>query len=517
MEKNKKYLVIAIAVLLVVIGSGITFAYFAASTKATGTGSTTEGNTVTVEDTTVNVEGKIEFNDLDIYPGHKNISKISVTATGDRSVIYNLIWTGTNTLNTPLKYYVYKTTADETPQISCTKNKEVAGVATYYYETCTESNFGELGEVIGSGQISNTSESTVVKLLRNESLQATEEGATVYYYVVLEYPNEEGNQNIDIGGSFDGEVSIQILNEPELTASETIEDLYEDNQDMLAYDETVDNNLRYIGANPDNYVLFNDELWRIIGVMNSVETASGTTESLVKLIRNDSIGEYSWDNKPSGTGSSTSRYGSNDWSDSALQIVLNEGAYWNRTSGTCPIGQNGATTNCDFSNTGLTNNAKSMIETVTWKLGGSSTYYDVTASMFYERERGTTVYTGRPTEWVGEVGLMYPSDYGYSTSGGATTDRATCLATELYNWMSSTGFSDCYNNDWLYNGSLQWTLTPSSSYSTDVFGVNNNGNLFVNYATDGVYGARPSVYLKSNISISGGTGTSTDPYTLSVG
>ena len=517
MEKNKKYLVIAIAVLLVVIGSGITFAYFAASTKATGTGSTTEGNTVTVEDTTVNVEGKIEFNDLDIYPGHKNISKISVTATGDRSVIYNLIWTGTNTLNTPLKYYVYKTTTDETPQISCTKNKEVAGVATYYYETCTESNFDNLGEVIGSGQISNTSESTVVKLLRNESLQATEEGATVYYYVVLEYPNEEGNQNIDIGGSFDGEVSIQILNEPELLLlSEAIEEAYQNNPTMLAYDETVDNNLRYIGANPNNYVLFNDELWRIIGVMNSVETASGTTESLVKLIRNDSIGEYSWDNKPSGTGSSTSRYGSNDWSDSALQIVLNEGAYWNRTSGTCPIGQNGATTNCDFSNTGLTKRAKAMIETVTWKLGGNSTYNDVTASMFYERERGTTVYSGHATEWVGEVGLMYPSDYGYATSGGSTTDRATCLATELYNWMSSTGFSDCYNNDWLYNGSLQWTLTPRSSHSNYVFFVYSNGNLNNDYAFYG-NGARPSVYLKSNISISGGTGTSTDPYTLSVG
>ena len=238
---------------------------------------------------------------------------------------------------------------------------------------------------------------------------------------------------------------------------------------------------------------------------------------MVKIIRDESIGEYSWDNKPYGTGSSTSQYGSNDWSDSLLQIVLNEGAYWNRTSGTCPDGSNGATTNCDFSSTGLTNNAKSMIETVTWKLGGPATSAsNGLASHFYGYERGTTVYSGHATEWVGEVGLMYPSDYGYATSGGSTTDRATCLATELYNWMSSTGFSDCYNNDWLYNGSLQWTLTPSSSYSTDVFDVNNNGNLFVNYANVG-YGARPSVYLKSNISISGGTGTSTDPYTLSVG
>ena len=508
MEKNKKYLVIAIAVLLVVIGSGITFAYFAASTKATGTGSTTEGNTVTVEDTTVNVEGKIEFNDLDIYPGHKNISKISVTATGDRNVIYNLIWTVTNTLNTPLKYYVYKTTTDENPSISCVKQEEAISALSYaYYETCTESNFGELGEVIGSGQISNTSESTVVKLLRNESLQATEEGATVYYYVVLEYPNEEGNQNIDIGGSFDGEVSIQILNEPELLLlSEAIEEAYQNNPTMLAYDETVDNNLRYIGANPDNYVLFNDELWRIIGVMNSVETASGTTESLVKLIRNDSIGEFSWDNK--------SQHGSSVWSDSALQIVLNEGAYYNRTSGICPSGQDGGTTNCDFSETGLKEGTKEMIEEVIWKLGGPSDY--ATASEFYGYERGTDVYEGRPTEWSGKIGLMYPSDYGYATSGGSTTNRTTCLETVISRngWYNA---SDCYNNDWLLDSSAaQWTLTPRSSDSSTVFDVVYSGNLFSSYAYFGS-GARPSIYLKSNIVISGGTGTSTDPYTLSVG
>ena len=297
------------------------------------------------------------------------------------------------------------------------------------------------------------------------------------------------------------------------TLVDAIKEAYQNSTTTLAYDETVDNNLRYIGADPNNYVLFNDELWRIIGIFDENTHGVAGTE-LVKIIRDESIGEFSWDNKPSGTGSSTSRYGSNDWSDSALQIVLNEGAYWNRTSGTCPSGQNGATTNCDFSNTGLTNNAKSMIETVTWKLGGSSTYIDVTASMFYERERGTEVYSGHATEWVGEVGLMYLSDYGYATSGGATTDRATCLATELYNWgMTDFDSSDCYNNDWLYNGSLQWTLTPRSSSSNNVFFVNYIGSLSYDSANLG-NGARPSVYLKSNIAISGGDGSRNNPYRL---
>src|SRR5699024_3350454 len=140
----------------------------------------------------------------------------------------------------------------------------------------------------------------------------------------------------------------------------------------------------------------------------------------LKIIRNEPIGEYSWDNKASGTGSSISVYGSNDWSDSTLQIVLNEGAYWNRTRGECPSGQNGATTSCDFSTNGLTEEAKKMISNAKWNLGGVSSSSKISSS-FYTSERGTTVYAGRPTDWIGKIGLMYPSDYGYATSGGSTT------------------------------------------------------------------------------------------------
>ena len=298
----------------------------------------------------------------------------------------------------------------------------------------------------------------------------------------------------------------------DLTAVDFIKDLVNNSNELL-YDETNDNNLRYIGANPSNYVWFNDELWRIIGVFNNIDNGSGTKETRLKIIRNEPIGKYSWDNKASGTGSSTSSYGSNDWRDSALQQVLNSGAYYNRTSGECPYGQNGATTSCDFSSIGLTETAKAMISNAKWNLGGSSTYNDVTASMFYERERGTTVYTGRPTEWTGQIGLMYPSDYGYATSGGSTTDRASCLAKELYSWDS---VSDCYNNDWLYDSSNhQWTLTPSSSSSNTVFSVATYGYVSLISANGTSNAVSPALYLSSNVKISGGTGTSSDPYQLS--
>ena len=300
-----------------------------------------------------------------------------------------------------------------------------------------------------------------------------------------------------------------------LACNDTAANCIKDNASLsseIATDDP-DNNARFIGADPNNYVSFNRELWRIIGVFNNIDNGSGTKETRIKIIRDEPIGKYSWDNKASGTGSSTSSYGSNDWRDSALQQVLNSGAYYNRTSGECPYGQNGATTSCDFSSIGLTETAKAMISNAKWNLGGSSTYNDVTASMFYERERGTTVYTGRPTEWTGQIGLMYPSDYGYATSGGSTTDRASCLAKELYNWDS---VSDCYNNDWLYDSSNhQWTLTPSSSSSNTVFSVATYGYVSLISANGTSNAVSPALYLSSNVKISGGTGTSSDPYQLS--
>ena len=285
----------------------------------------------------------------------------------------------------------------------------------------------------------------------------------------------------------------------------------------LKFDNTVDNNLRYIGANPNNYVTFNNELWRIIGVFNNIDNGSGTKETRIKLIRDESIGKYSWDNKPSGTGSSTNSLGSNDWTDSTLKEVLNNGPYWNRTSGNCPSGSEGATTSCDFSTNGLTEEAKTMISDVVWNLGGVSSSSN-TASAFYTYERGTIVYSGRPTKWTGKIGLMYPSDYGYATSGGSTTNREACLDIDLYHWYynSSNNYPDCYNNDWLYNSSNhQWTLTPDASSLYRVFYVNSYGRVAI-YSTNNPHGVSPALYLNSNIKIVNGEGTESNPFVLSL-
>ena len=274
----------------------------------------------------------------------------------------------------------------------------------------------------------------------------------------------------------------------------------------LAYDGTSDNNLRYVGANPCNYVTFNGETagWRIIGILNTPEGQR------IKLIRANSIGDLIRDSTSNG------RY-NNDWTTSALQTLLNSGAYYNRTTGQYYKTSPGSTTTItlDFTSNGLTDTAKNQIDTITWKLGGTANYNSSSnglASHWYTYERGTTVYTRRPTEWQGKVGLMYPSDYGYATSGGTSMNRASCLAKELYNWDSA---NDCKNNDWIYNSSIyQWTLSSSSSTSNTVYEVDNKGRV-TNSSANMVLGVRPSVYLIPSMIISGGEGTPENPYVLS--
>ena len=292
------------------------------------------------------------------------------------------------------------------------------------------------------------------------------------------------------------------------TATEEGLPLVEEVADLAATDTTnfatddPDNNIRYIGANPNNYVYFNCsdysnqsdstcEKWRIIGVFKNMTKEDGSKADLVKIIRDDSLGEIAWDSSDV-----------NDWSKASLQTTLN-GEYYNGTYAT------GALKN---------DSTRNAIESVVWNLGGSSTNNDETASMFYERERGTTVYSGRPTTWTEKIAIMYPSDYGYATAGGTTTNRESCLAKELYNWDGS-GVSDCKNNDYLFKSAYtQWTLAPGSSVSDIAFIVSAAGFVFGTYGVRNVYGVRPVAFLKSNISITDvGLGTAESPFQLKVG
>ena len=311
-----------------------------------------------------------------------------------------------------------------------------------------------------------------------------------------------------------------------------ITDLSKSNS-QFASDDT-DKNIRYIGKDPDNYIYFNCsdysnqssdtcEAWRIIGVFNNVTKEGGTKENLIKIIRNDNIGKYPWDTSDASINEGN---GSNDWTSSTLNYLMNPGhtenavggsLYYYAKSGLCYYGNGKGTIECDFTSTGLKNDAtRNAIETVSWNIGGTNSYVNSSnglASHWYNYERGTTVYSGRATTWIGKVGLMYPSDYGYATSGSLTTSRSTCLAKELYNWDS---LSDCYNNDYLYKESYhQWLMSPCSGNASNAYRIY-NAKVYHGYAGNFGYMVRPALYIKSNLLIIGGNGTSDSPYELGI-
>ena len=249
-----------------------------------------------------------------------------------------------------------------------------------------------------------------------------------------------------------------------------------------------DNNARYIGANPNNYVWFNNELWRIIGVFNNIDDGTGNKEARLKIIRNEALNERkAWDTA-----------GTNDWSSASLQEELNT-TYLNS----------------------IQSPYKEMIGNAVWNLGGlsisisDSNYYGTaTSSIWYSYERGTTVYDGSSTTWTGSIGIMYASDYGYATSGGSTIDRATCLTTELYNWGN---IEECKENSWLYTGkTAQRFLDVDSSSNNYVFVLPVSGTIARSNVTLANSEVSPALYLSSNVRITGGDGSHDNPYTLSL-
>ena len=316
--------------------------------------------------------------------------------------------------------------------------------------------------------------------------------------------------------------------------SEYITTLAQTDTTNLATDDY--GNTRYIGKDPNNYVDVDGDIWRIIGTMKDIDDGTGNKEDRVKLIRASSIGSYSWDTSES---SVNSGYGVNEWSQADLMKLLNPdyesetvggSLYWNNKSGTCYNSNNNGTTSCNFTSTGIKEKLKNMLGNAVWNTGSNGRSYsfnNIKTAKFYELERSTntgkictngtycTDTVSRTTTWTGKVGLMYPSDYGYATSGGSTKDRATCLNIKLNDWYNSYA-SDCKNNDWLFNSIDQWTLSPyaNSSLAYHVYFVYDTQGRVTDRVASSNTSVRPVGYLLGNVKISSGTGSQDDPFVL---
>ena len=311
-----------------------------------------------------------------------------------------------------------------------------------------------------------------------------------------------------------------------MKATEYITNLLEYDGEGLKKDNTKDQNIRYYGANPNNYVSFNNELWRIIGVFGNN----------VKLVRSESLGSLSWDSSDStiNSGSGINQWGEstdadgNEYAGADLQVYLNKMYYGGDTTVTCYRDPNNSTKTCP-TNT-LDNNAKTLIDNHTWNTGAinwddSTIVNEETLALytvpFYSAERGTKgkICTSgdwcndtvtRTTEWTGYVALPYVTDYAYASS------ESIC-ETNMQKQDSSNVYI-CKNNNWMQRSTNAWYLSPSANglFAYYALFVSSNGGAdYFNAARS--YAVAPSIYLKSNILIESGTGTSSDPYILKAG
>ena len=186
-----------------------------------------------------------------------------------------------------------------------------------------------------------------------------------------------------------------------------------------------DNNYRYAGANPNNYICLgsdattcpDDNLFRIIGVFGDK----------VKVIKDKSVVKMHWD---------TSNY--NTWSISSLNTYLN-GTYLT-SIGTL----------------------SDKIDVATWKVGGN-TWDNISVSTAKE------VYD---YEIKNPSTLMYVSDYMFAV----LQDNWTLVA---YNSNDATkDYRAIKAENWLYLGSDEYTITRSSKNSGEVFAIYSSGEVY---------------------------------------
>lgn len=254
-----------------------------------------------------------------------------------------------------------------------------------------------------------------------------------------------------------------------------------------------DYGVRYKGNNPNNYIWYNGELYRIIGktpVCTAVNTdntcKTWNNNGLVKIIRNDSIGGLVYNANE--TSSST-------WVGSTIQKNLNDcflGQINSRNNTTCatycysyytssykPVAK------CDYTQNGIASSGdyNNMIyDGVYWNIGVTGST-EASGKTQYDKEKTSQTSTTL------KIGLMYASDYGYAMNNG-------------------------YKNNWLFTKGYEWTMTAYNA--SNPVRVSLIGGLSDFHAYRG-FAVRPVLYLKSNVYVVSGDGSEGNPYKIMLG
>ena len=525
--KSKKQLFFMVigALTLIIVVLSATYAYFVAQSSGS---SNTNVNVGT--NTTDNLSFEVG-NSINLNITQENFAQGLGNQAGSTTASATL--TANNATNSATRnYYLYLnitsnnfeyTVDSDTPELILTiENPEGTEL-----QTLSGYQYVEVGDVSG---FDITTASDVITLADNYEITSTGT-ETQTWNITVTFINLDTDQVANAGRTFEAVLIIQ--EEPIQTsvnfASYITETIYTADgvNGLYLHDgtgayvnanlEAKDNSYRYSGANPNNYVCFGnnqeqcpeDNLYRIIGIFNNQ----------VKLIKYDfatasSLGE---DGDYSGNTFTSSDYVNYKGSKTYIDRF-----YWNHNSiNDWSISElNKINLNTNYLNS-FDLGWQDLITNTIWQVGGGShDNFEVStnAQIVHTYEVGAN--TANIT-YTAKVGLMYVSDYYYaaeakywSYSGYATINMPDSNG----NYGEDYDYRAAINDNWMYSGIHELTISRLSDYTTDVFDVyftGNIGNSNVNGDIFNGIGVRPVFYLNTDVQIyEGHAGTVSDPYRI---
>ncbi len=514
MEKGKEKKVLVLSFLGVItfiaVVVGATYAYFTAQGGGTGN-INVNANTATTDNLSFQVGESISLtaNQEDFGSGAGNKS--------DSTFARATLTANNATNNATRNYYVYLNIESNDFEYTTVDNQAEILLKVTDPDGAEVTTLGSL-ERKTSGGVTGFDITTATGLITiADNYEITSTGTvTQDWQVEVIFANLDSDQNANTNKTFSANLIIQ--EEPMTTSlgnfAEYIASLYtSDGANNLYYhdgsgtygsQEAGDNSYRYAGANPNNYVCFDsdaascpsDNLYRIIGVF----------DGQVKLIKHeyansDLLGTNGSYNSSTYSNTSSSYY-------KGTKTTINR-YYWNNSTNTNTWSESNL--NTVNLNTNYLNNIgstwSSKIANHTWQVGGNS-YSNIT-----QNATPKTAYTNEivspaaNTTYQAKIGLMYVSDYGYAASPANWN-------TTLYNYDNATN----RDNNWMFMGLVEWTISRYSDNTNSAFFVDNTGNVIYNrvYYDGNTSAVRPSFYLESSVVLESGNGSEQNPYRVKI-